>query len=278
MVTATNSVGSQSTTTPVTVDQTITGLNASNDSPKHIGEVTTLSAAISTGSNVTYEWDFGDGSPKQAGQVVTHIYTADGTYNAKVTATNSVSSANTTTEVIIGDAIAGLTASNNGPTVLGQSTTLTADVISGTSVVYEWDFGDGSAKQSGKSVLHQYPTVGSYVATVTATNHLGQSTTTTTVYVDVAITGLNAINDSPTPLGELTTLTAWVATGTNITFTWDPGDGSSFQNGQVIGHKYPAVQTYTAEVFASNSVSQVSKITVITIEPTKLFLPMIIYR
>ncbi len=46
------------------------------------------------------------------------------------------------------------------------------------------------------------------------------------------IIGLQATNDSPTVLGNATTLTATIQTGTNVTFTWDFGDGTTLVNVQ----------------------------------------------
>ncbi len=86
-----------------------------------------------------------------------------------------------------------------------------------------------------------------------------------TVYVgDVPISGLVATNDSPTILGELTTFTATVENGTNITYTWVFSDGSS-AIGKVVTHLYAAVDTYTATVTASNSFGEVDADTEVTI-------------
>jgi PKD repeat protein len=63
-------------------------------------------------------------------------------------------------------------------------------------VTYTWNFGDGSPERvSGLSatVAYTYAAVGSYTATVTATNGVGQATASTQVTVtDAAITGLTA--------------------------------------------------------------------------------------
>jgi hypothetical protein len=76
----------------------ISGLTADNNGPTFLGTATQLTATITSGSNVTYEWDFGDGD-SDTGAVVSHEYTAPGTYTAEVTATNPVSQDNATTNV-----------------------------------------------------------------------------------------------------------------------------------------------------------------------------------
>jgi len=266
ILTATNQVGSDTTKTSVTIDETIAGLSADNDSPTSLGDTTNLTATITDGSNVTYEWDFGDGSPTETGKVVAHAYAAVGNYTATVTGTNSISSDTTTTEVTIDDKISGLSAVNDGPTVLGESTTLIASITGGSGVTYEWNFGDGSSTESGKTVTHEYPTIGSFTATVTATNSVGNSTANTTVIVDQIISGLSAENDGPTTLGETTTLTATITAGSNASYEWDFGDGSPKESGAVVTHDYDAVDGYTAIVTATNSVSSQTTTTVVTVQ------------
>jgi hypothetical protein len=68
----------------------ISELAAANDGPTLIGTPTQLTATIAGGSNVTYEWDFGDGETG-SGAVVSHLYTSPGIYDVEVTATNLVS-------------------------------------------------------------------------------------------------------------------------------------------------------------------------------------------
>jgi PKD repeat protein len=104
------------------VDAPISGLEATNDSPTELGNTTHLTATIATGTNVSYDWSFGDGSFGN-GENPTHIYPDLGSYTAIVTATNSVSSAAATTLVSIVDVpVTGLLAENDSPTELGFAT------------------------------------------------------------------------------------------------------------------------------------------------------------
>lgn len=90
--------------------------------------------------------------------------------------------------VVCNDPIIGLTAGNNGPTPLGSATQLTASVTGGGGVSYVWNFGDGQMG-AGQSPTHTYGAVGSYVATVTATNNIGIAVAQTTVNVNLVTTG-----------------------------------------------------------------------------------------
>jgi hypothetical protein len=107
--------------------------------------------------------------------------------------------------------ITGLTATNNGPTPLGATTTLTATITGGSNVAYAWSFGDGNSG-TGATVNHSYATTGTFTAVVTASNPTGLISATTEVIIEAAppdepITGLVATNDGPTPVGSPTQLT-----------------------------------------------------------------------
>ncbi|MEZ4713778.1 MAG: PKD domain-containing protein [Caldilineaceae bacterium] len=81
-------------------DAPISGLTATNSGPTTPGNVVSLVASISSGSNVAYAWDFGDGS-SGVGAIVSHQYAITGTYEAWVVATNCQGSMEATTTVLI---------------------------------------------------------------------------------------------------------------------------------------------------------------------------------
>ena len=95
--------------------------------------------------------------------------------------------------------------------------------------------------------------------------------------VDEPIAGLEAHNDSPTTLGETTTLSATVTAGTNVTYEWALGDGET-ATGQTVMHVYPAVGTYTATVTATNGTNFQVATTVVTIGPRLIYLPLVTRR
>jgi PKD repeat protein len=168
-----------------------------------------------------------------------------------------------TTPVTITDTpITSLSAINSSPTTLGQATFFTA-TATGSNIVYTWDFGEGHTA-SGPTASNTYATVGFYTARVTATNGVSQVVATTPVTItDASITGLSAVNSSPTTLGQATFFTA-TATGSNIVYTWDFGDGHT-ASGPTASNIYAAVGFYTARVTATNGVSQVVATTPVTI-------------
>jgi large repetitive protein len=279
MVTASNAAGAATaTTTVLVVEVPITGLTATNDSPTPLGGPTQFGATISGGTNVSYSWDFGDGT-SGSGASVSHSYAAIGAYTAVVTASNAAGMVTATTSVTVTDPdepIQGLTAANSSPVTLAETVHLTATVGADSNVVYTWDFGDGTMG-SGATAQHLYTAVGTYTAVVTATNSSGSVTATTQVIVnDVPISGLLATSDSPTPLGEATHFTATISSGTNVVYTWDFGDGHT-AGGATASHLYQAAGTYTVTVTAENGAgSEAAVFTVIVTQMQyRIYLPLV---
>jgi uncharacterized repeat protein (TIGR01451 family) len=92
----------------------------------------------------------------------------------------------------------------------------------------------------------------------------GRVAVRTAIASPVSIVGLVATNDSPTPLGQATTLTATITAGSNVAYVWNFGDGMPGSGSPVI-HVYPATGLYTAVVTASNPVSVVTATTTVAI-------------
>jgi hypothetical protein len=90
-------------------DQDISGLNALADDPTTLGQVTTLSATITAGTNVSYSWAFGDGSTSAftTTSLITHTYafTPTGTFTPTVTARNTADTDMDTTVVTINNPV-----------------------------------------------------------------------------------------------------------------------------------------------------------------------------
>jgi PKD repeat protein len=280
VVTASNAAGTATATTTVLVlEAPITGLTAANDGPTPLGGPTQFVATISGGTNVSYSWDFGDGTGGN-GATASHSYAAMGEYTAVVTASNAAGSVTAATSVTVTDPdepIQGLTAANSSPVTLAETVHLTATVAAGSNVVYAWDFGDGNMG-SGATAQHLYTAVGTYTAVVTATNSSGSVTATTQVVVaDVPISGLLATSDSPTSLGQATNFTATTSGGTNVVYTWDFGDGRSGV-GPLVSYIYETPGTYTVTVTAHNGVGSQTATTTVNVNATfyRIYLPAVL--
>ena len=137
---------------------------------------------------------------------------------------------------------------------------------------YTWNFGDGSPVVAGGSglsttLVYTYAAVGSYTVTATATNGVGPVAASTRVTVtDVAISGLAAANSGPTLLGSATRLTATVAAGTNVGYTWSFGDGTTIvTTTSVLEYVYASLGSYTVTLTAVNSIGSATPTTTLVI-------------
>jgi len=91
---------------------------------------------------------------------------------------------------------------------------------------------------------------------------------------DLPISALNAVNDSPTRLGNATHFTATVSAGTNVVYQWNFGDGV-LGNGAITTHAYAAAGAYTAIVTATNGMSLVTATTNVLIFTSRIYLPLV---
>jgi PKD repeat protein len=156
-----------------------------------------------------------------------------------------------------------LVAINNGPKEIGQTVTFTAVVLNGpvNNLTFFWDFGDGNTER-GRVVQHTYSRIGTYKATVIASDGVhGTQAETYVVITDrptlpdpvVQIEGLTATGNSPTIAGNPTNFVATIAQGTFVSYEWDFGDGHKQIGGSSISHVYNLPGDYPVTVKASNS-------------------------
>lgn len=164
--------------------EAISNLQAFSSSPTRLSATTSLSATIGAGTDVAYQWDFGDGSPAVSGAQVTHTYAQPGTYTAEVLAVNDLGSATATTTVRVIRGVNGLTVASNSPILLPATAALSATLAAGDDPVYSWNFGDGSpVTVGGTTVTHAYAQRGTYTVQVTASNSVSSLTASTTITV-----------------------------------------------------------------------------------------------
>jgi len=133
--------------------------------------IVTFDASSSTYQNgqiVSYEWDFGDGSPKRIDvSKVTYKYMKIGTFTAKVTAIasdNSKSTAETPVNVrpvALTSCFTPSTESGPAPLTVEFDTKCSTGTVAKTS----WDFGDGETSKTRKPT-HTFKTPGSYEVTL----------------------------------------------------------------------------------------------------------------
>jgi PKD repeat protein len=150
--------------------------------------------STSTGDNLTYAWDFGDGNSSADANPI-HAYAVAGTYNVTLTVSNAGGSNSITQQVTVADAlvapVAGFTAL---PTDLSVAFTSTS---TGDNLTYAWDFGDGSVQSADANPIHAYAVAGTYNVTLTVSNAGGSNSITQQVTV------ADAVQQPSTPAGDI---------------------------------------------------------------------------
>lgn len=130
----------------------------------------------SSGGELTYSWDFGDGSTIDGSIKQQHTYTEPGVYEARLTATNEsgVSAEKLVSIKASGSPIAVLSANADmgpAPFILSLSAKGSKD-SDGGAISYEWDLGDGR-KSTTRDLEVTYASEGRKIITLTVTDDEG---------------------------------------------------------------------------------------------------------
>lgn len=214
----------------------------------------------STGSIITYTWDFGDATTG-TGTDPTHVYPDIGTYTVTLTtiSANGCSDVATGTAEVIDGPIPVFTL-NNGPDFCEQETLQITNNSYGPIVSYLWDFGDGNTS-TAMIPTFAYDTYGIYTVSLTvgtADNCFNTSGE------DISVNPLPQPEFSSTPacFGETTEFTeqATIPQGSVIAWDWSFGDGTGGANGQTASHTYNSQGAFTVQLVAESALGCVDTI------------------
>lgn len=199
---------------------------------------------------LSYEWDFGDGSPISTATSPTHTFTANGTFIVRLITRSTAGCVDTfrSTPIIIGSFVTSFT----GPTsiCINEPATFT-NTSTPVPAASSWNFGDGGTA-TGLTATYSYATPGTYTVKVYSnfTSCLDSASNTITVNPrPVADFSAPVTSRCEPPLTvNFQDLTAGGATG----WQWDFGDGgtSTLQNPS---HTYTAYGSFDVRLIATNS-------------------------
>ncbi|MBZ0293710.1 MAG: PKD domain-containing protein [Anaerolineae bacterium] len=204
-------------------------------------------ASDSSGQIDAYNWDFGDGETDQ-GQIVGHVYTQEGTYEAELVVVGPGGQSRRTTTITVTrppDAPTAAFTSSPESGTIPLTVQFDATTSSGEINSYSWDFGDGETGQ-GATVSHVYDEVGTYTVTLIVTGPGGNATATAEISATPPIEPPSAAftaspEAGPAPLEvEFTNQSS----GDGLSFSWDFGDGETSQEIEPI-HTYANAGQYT---------------------------------
>ena len=198
---------------------------------------------------VSYQWNFGDGSPLNTVPNPTHTYATAGTYIVQLIVTSTDGCKDTITKSVPVNATPNPDFSFT-TVCLGQATSFT-DLTSGTPTGWEWDFGDGSPTSPLQNPTHVYMQGGVYQVTLIVGNGVGctdQITQNVAVYTMPAV---DFIADTVC-VGRPTHFTNLTQDSVSVSYVWLLGDGNaSFSTHPT--YIYQAPGTYNVTLLATNA-------------------------
>jgi PKD repeat protein len=209
-------------------------------------------------SPFTYRWDFGDGSTSTLVNP-NHVYTQPGYYQVKLTVKDGCIPAATSTDdhlYIIVYPVQATASANFTCGTAPLNVILTGSAVGGEPpYTWSWSFGDGTPGSTLQNPSHSYLAVGTYTATVTATDALGVSgSSSVTIGVTPALQGqaMASVTSGPAPL--TVDFSSSVSGGTPpYTYDWDFGDGSQHSTSPADQHTMIAPGLYSVVLTIADS-------------------------
>ncbi len=227
---ATTSCGIDTTCSPVTISCPVPVANYFTNSTFYNASFVNTS----TGSQLSYNWTFGDGGNSNL-QHPSHTYAQAGTYNVCMIAT-SVCGADTICQAVT------ITCPPPGGSFTASSMQLVgifASMFTGPVITYFWTFGDGGTSNS-PSPNHSYAQGGTYTVCLIATGPCGVDTICQSV--DICLLPNTAFTTSTSGLSATFNNTTSSATQP-LSYVWDFGDGGTSTATSPV-HTYTANGTY----------------------------------
>ncbi|XP_071319469.1 polycystin-1 [Trachinotus anak] len=224
-----NKVSNKTAKVAITIQKPVSKLSLVHDSQSDTMAINTLISfwvANCTGSNVSLLWDFGDGSPVQEKQNVSHSFTSTGQFTVTATASNVVSRESATLKVNVLLPVAELTLHTNQPfAIVGEETLITAfSAISSTNYYWTVD-GVTSTIQGSHQIMFAFPKPGVYRVRLIAQNFVSRREAAILIEVFERIEGLQIECHSLTnmkyiPTQEELMFIASITKGSNVTYHW----------------------------------------------------------
>ena len=206
---------------------------------------------------LSYQWDFGDGSPVSTAQSPSHSYSSAGTYTVVLRVTDAATNTATETKTGYITVAAGLQTDFSADKVLVaigrgiQFSNLSAGGVA--PLGYQWDFGDGSPVSTAQSPSHSYSSPGTYTVVLRVTDAATNTDNETkTNYINVCALPQADFSASTTGalLGRAITFTNLSTGGVPpLTYAWDfDGDGTIDSTDPNPTHSYAATGTYAVSL------------------------------
>jgi len=279
-LTTTDDLGVSTTATEqVTVDAPAATFTTTPATVVAPGAPVSFDASGSTdpeGTITDYQWNFGDGTPVDDAGTSTSVqraYATRGTYTVTLTVTNSFGQTSTRTSTVTVDDPPTASFTSTPATVAAPGATVNFDASAsapgasgGTITDYSWNFGDGTPVDdtgSSADAPHAFTTPGVYTVTLTTTDDLGVTDTTTGQFTVDAPTAAFTPSATVSAPGATVGFDASGSTdpeGTITDYSWNLGRGYTADTGSspTLQHRFWHRGVRTVTLTVTNNFGQTS--------------------
>ena len=272
-LTFTNALSCQDFSCNIHVEDIVEGLDLVEPiKPVPIGNRSEISWFLSQGSDLTFEFDLGDGTFYTNGTfdidgtlvVYTNItYATVGQYDVNITVYNDVSNLTLMTLAVVEDPIFNMTAEvihSARDIEVNETIVFEITMVKGTNPIYFVDFGDGSTVVTENSTIeHTYSYWQVFDVNITSWNNVSIANISLEVTVHKPVRPLInfTITSFPTNLTDPTAFMLNISDGTDYNCTWKFGDGNTGDSdyddlGTNLFHTYAAVGAYEVFINCTN--------------------------
>jgi len=217
--------------------------NAGKDIFACAGSSVTFDGSLSQGEDLNYTWDFGDGETAEGGRVK-HTYAQGRNYKVILTVNDGK-------ETRCSSSLSGMNVTvNDSPTValndveaVCQGTAVqfnaSAKDPDGDSLVYTWDFGDGTTLTGGASQSHAYAEGGTYTVRVTVDDKRSTPCSLASAKTTVRVNSRPVANAGPNLVCCIDKVSVFDGTGSSdpdgdaLSYRWNFGDGTTAEGAKV---------------------------------------------
>ncbi len=222
-----------------------------------LNDLTVNFTNLSSGDELTYAWDFGDGTTS-SNPAPQHVYSSYGTYTVQLTVSNPTGDDTAAAEITLTEplqsvqAVVSAAPTNTQPNVMIQfdSSGSTGDIAT-----YAWDFGDGTTSDQ-PNPTHMYAQTGTFTATLALTGQDGSSSMDTIdIVVADALQAVFTANPNPAAVNQPIEFDSSPSTGVIVSYSWDFGDGTTSDQAKPM-HTYAAGGEYTVRLVVSDGATQ----------------------
>jgi large repetitive protein len=216
--------------------------------------LTVVFSNISLGVNMTFEWNFGDGSPSfftNNTSSVQHTYNTaqQDTFYVRLIATNDCGSDTGYYNIVVAARTINLDVAINGNQTTGCAPHAVRFFNNSTGATnFVWDFGDGNVRSTTNNIDtldHTYLTSGTFTVMISASNGCTDTTITETISVFAKPLVNFAALPSPVCIGDTVFFTNQTDTATGL--LWNFGDGITSQLTNPV-HAYQTPGTYDVKL------------------------------